>query len=104
MALPDKMACFTGHRELLLSKRSLLGGFFFRLPVLSIQKHRWDGLYGKLCQGKRTEDHSHLNRKPQALTKRATVSTCCSLSKLIFISSSMIGNRNLMDFSHWPLG
>ena len=75
MALPDKMACFTGHRELLLSKRSLLGGFFFCLPVLSIQKHRWNGLYGELCQGKRTEDHSHLNRKPQALTKRATVST-----------------------------
>ena len=38
------------------------------------------------------------------LCSNTIVSTCCSLSKLIFISSSMIGNRNLMDFSHWPLG
>ena len=39
-----------------------------------------------------------------SLCSNTIVSTCCSLSKLIFISSSMIGNRNLMDFSHWPLG
>ena len=32
------------------------------------------------------------------------VSTCSSLSKLMLISSSMIGSLNLMDFSHCPLG
>lgn len=33
-----------------------------------------------------------------------TVSTCVSLSKLISISSSMIGSLNLMDFSHCTFG
>ena len=33
-----------------------------------------------------------------------TVSTCVSLSKLISISSSIIGSLNLMDLSHCPLG
>lgn len=33
-----------------------------------------------------------------------TFSICASLSKLKLISSSMIGNLNLMDLSHWPLG
>ena len=32
--------------------------------------------------------------------RRHTVSTCVSLSKLICISSSMIGSLNLMDLSH----
>ena len=36
--------------------------------------------------------------------KRTTVSTCCLLSKLsptdIFMSFSMIGRRNVIDFSH----
>ena len=31
------------------------------------------------------------------------VSTCSSLSKLILMSSSMIGSLNLMDFNHCPL-
>ena len=35
-----------------------------------------------------------------SLCSNTIVSTWCSLSKLIFISSSMIGSRNLMDFSH----
>ena len=34
---------------------------------------------------------------------KATVSTCSSLSKLILMSSSMIGSLNLMDFNHCPL-
>ena len=38
-----------------------------------------------------------------SLCSNTIVSTCCSLSKLIFISSSMIGSLNLMDFSHCPL-
>ena len=38
------------------------------------------------------------------LCSNTIVSTCLSLSKLKFISCSMIGNLNLMDFSHCPLG
>ena len=38
------------------------------------------------------------------LESKTTVSTCSSLSKLMLISSSMIGSLNLMDFSHCPLG
>ena len=43
-------------------------------------------------------------READSRDSKATVSTCCSLSKLIFISYSMIGSLNLMDFSHCPLG
>lgn len=34
--------------------------------------------------------------------RRTTVSICVSLSKLIFISSSIIGSLNLIDLSHCP--
>ena len=39
-----------------------------------------------------------------SLCSNTIVSTCSSLSKLILISSSMIGSLNLMDFNHCPLG
>ena len=38
-----------------------------------------------------------------SLCSKTTASTCSSLSKLILMSSSMIGSLNLMDFNHCPL-
>ena len=38
-----------------------------------------------------------------SLCSNTIVSTYSSLSKLIFISSSIIGSLNLMDFNHCPL-
>lgn len=38
------------------------------------------------------------------LLNTATHSTCSSLSKLIFKSSSIIGSLKVIDFSHCPLG
>lgn len=37
-------------------------------------------------------------------TISSTFSTCSSLSKLIFKSSSIIGSLKVIDFSHCPLG
>ena len=39
-----------------------------------------------------------------SLCSNTTLSIWSSLSKLKSISCSMIGSRNLMDLSHWPLG
>ena len=38
-----------------------------------------------------------------SLCSNTIVSTCSSLSKLILMSSSMMGSLNLMDFNHCPL-
>lgn len=49
-------------------------------------------------------DGNSINDLNDMIRVAEQVSTCSSLSKLILISSSMIGSLNLMDFSHWPLG
>ena len=49
-------------------------------------------------------DGNSINDLNDMIRVAEQVSTCSSLSKLILISSSMIGSLNLMDFSHCPLG
>ena len=54
------------------------------------------------CYGTERQTGS-LEKNHNYLVSRTTLSTCSSLSKLILMSSSIIGSLNLMDFNHCPL-
>lgn len=47
--------------------------------------------------------HAFFTHYLSTLDIKQTHSTCSSLSKLILMSSSIIGSLNLMDFNHCPL-
>lgn len=61
------------------------------------------GTLGRVGFYRATDNHNSIPIVPDS---HVTVirSTCSSLSKLKFISSSIIGSLNRMDFSHCPLG